>query len=145
MVPAVVRAPLLLHLGLEEVPTTRDELVSRHPFEFDERRVIAVVVLLDDLERPPSLDDVAADELGLDPVGEIVMPGAAQLVDSVAEGEVGLAGEPVEGVQVAAGVFGDLERLGQLAECRDSLVGDPVGADVLVVRSGRCGRCWLSC
>ena len=106
----------LLHLGLEEVPLALDQLLAGLALELAERRPVGVVVLLDELEGPPALDDVAADQLGVDPVGQLLVAGLAQLLDRLAEGEVGGAGAAVEGVEVAAALLDDLEGLGQLAE-----------------------------
>ena len=61
-----VGAPRLLHLGLEQVPPSADQLRARPGLQLLEERVVAVVVVLDDLERPPSLDDVPSDELLVD-------------------------------------------------------------------------------
>jgi len=96
-------APVLLHLRLEEVPAATDELVARLLLEGAEGRVVAVVVLLHDLEGPPALEHVAADQLPLDPVGELTVAGVAELVDALAEGQVGGAGEPVKRVEVPPG------------------------------------------
>ena len=51
------------------------------------------------------------------------MSGLAQQVDGVAQREVTHSGEPVERIQIAAGVLDHLERLGQLAERLHGLVG----------------------
>ena len=59
------------------------------------------------------------------------MAGLAQQVDGLAERQVAHAGEPVEGVEVAASVLDDLERLRQLAQRLDGLVVDALGTAVL--------------
>ena len=59
------------------------------------------------------------------------MAGLAQEVDGLAEGEVAHPGQPVEGVEVAAGVLDDLEGLRELAERLDGLVVDALGSAVL--------------
>ena len=51
------------------------------------------------------MQDVAAHQLGVDAVGELGVAGLAELVDRFAEGQVGGAREPVEGVEVAADVL----------------------------------------
>ena len=67
------------------------------------------------------------------------MAGLAELLDRLAEGQVGRAAETVEGVEVTAGDLDRLERLGQLAERGDRLVADTLGA--LVLREWAVGRC----
>ena len=125
------RTAVLLHLGLVQVPLAEHQAVARLGLQLLEQPVVPVVVLLDDLERPPALDHVAADQPRLDLARERVVAGLAQEVDGLAEGEVAHAGQPVEGVQVAAGVLDDLERLGQLAEGLHGRVVDPLGPAVL--------------
>ena len=46
--------------------------------------VVAVLELLDDLERPAPGEDVAPDEVGVDPVGEVVVTGVSQHLDGLA-------------------------------------------------------------
>src|SRR5688572_33297204 len=70
-----VGTAVLLHLGLVEMPLPVDELVARELLELLEHRVVRVVVRLDDLERPPSRDHVAPDEVPVDPVGEVPVTG----------------------------------------------------------------------
>src|SRR5690348_10669151 len=76
-----LRAPLLVQVGLVEVPTDTGKRIAGKAFELPKLRVVAVVVLLDDLERPPALEHVPADQVGGDPVGDVVVPGFAQQVD----------------------------------------------------------------
>src|SRR6478752_716705 len=105
------------------MPPSADQLLARPGLQLLEERVVAVVVVLDDLERPPALDDGPSDELLVDAVRDLRVPGLAQQVDGVAQSEVTHPGEPVKRIQVAAGVLDHLERLGQLAERFDGLVG----------------------
>ena len=76
-----VRAALLLHPGLVQVPTAVRERVAGLLLQLAEQRPVRVVVLLDDLEGPPALDHVAADQLALDPVGRRGVAGLAQLAE----------------------------------------------------------------
>src|SRR6478609_3821985 len=98
---SAVRTPLLLHLRLVEVPPAAGELVPRALLELLEQRVVAVVVLLDHLEGPATLQDVAADELPLDPVSQVGVPGFAEEVYGLAERQVGGPATAVEGVEEA--------------------------------------------
>ncbi len=122
---------VLLHLRLEEVTPAAHELVARPRLEPLERRVVVVVVLLDDLEGPSPLDHVPADELGLELVGQGIVTGLSEEVDGISEGEVGGPRHPVEAVEAAARVLDDLERLGQLAERLDGGIVDSVRTAVL--------------
>src|SRR6185503_17559454 len=83
-----VRALALLHLGLVDVATTLDECVSGGPLGVLDRRVVAVVVLLDDLERPATLEHVASDDLLVDAVGDRIVTGRPQHLDGLADGQV---------------------------------------------------------
>lgn len=100
-----------LHLGLVEVSLALDELLTGFALEVAERRPVGVVVLLHELEGPATLDDVAADELGIDPVRQLLVAGLAQQVDRLAESPVGGAGAAVEGVQVATAHLDRLQGL----------------------------------
>src|SRR3954447_17983587 len=131
-----VGAPVLLHLGLVEVAATADQLLARRLLELAEERVVAGVVVLDDLEAPPALQDVAPDQLASDPVGEVGVTRRPELVDGVAQGEVRGAAPSVEGVEQPTGLLDGLERLGQLAECLHGGVVDAVGSLVVLVGSG---------
>ncbi len=66
------------------------------------------------------------------------MPRRAELLDSVAELEVGGAGELVEAVEVATGALDRLERLGDLADGVD-------GGLVVLVRIGHAGDLPAAC
>ena len=121
----------LLHLGLVDVPPTLDQLVAGLLLERPERRVVALVVLLDDLEGPAALQHVAAQQVVLDLRGELVVTGVAQQVDGLAQRQVGGARPAVEGVEQPARLLHRLEGLGELAERGDGGVGDAVRSDVL--------------
>ena len=60
-----------------------------------------------------------------------VWPASRSSRDGLAEGEVGGAAQPVEGVEMPARGLHGLERLGQLARAGDGLVADAVGSLVL--------------
>src|SRR6478609_1601211 len=132
-----VGTTVLLHLGLEQVPLAVDQGLPGLALERLEGRVVAVVVLLDHLEAPAAGQDVAPDELALDPVGEVDLPGVPQLFDGFAERQVGGAATSVEGVEETTGLLDDLECLGQLAERVDRGVVDACGA---LVRGSGCAH-----
>ena len=54
--------PLLLHLGLEDVPRPLLQLVADPPLVVAEDRPVVVVELLDDLKRPAPVEYIAADQ-----------------------------------------------------------------------------------
>src|SRR5690349_4663949 len=130
-----VGAPVLLHLGLVEVALALDQLVAGELLELLEDGVVGVVVALDDLEGPATRQHIAAHQLAVDALGQLVVPGVAELLHGVAEREVGGAGEAVEGVEVAARDLDGLEGLRQLAQRRDGRVVDAVRALVRGVRA----------
>lgn len=133
--PAVSPA-LLLHFCLEHVPFALLQLVSDPVLVVAELGPIAVVELLDDLKRPAAVQNVAADEFGLEPVGDRAVPGGPQLVARLAEQEIGVPDQLMERVQVSAGAFDVLERLRHLSDRRDRGVIDtrwPSGQRVIGV------------
>ncbi|CAD5912895.1 protein of unknown function [Streptomyces sp. KY70] len=131
------RAAGFLHLGLVQMVTALGEFAPDLLLDRPEHVVVRGVVLLDDLEGPVAGDDVAAEDLPLDPVGLLPVPRLTEQPYGVVEAEVGAAGELVERVEGAAGPFSGLQRLREGAERLDGRVGDSVGA--LVRRVGRPG------
>lgn len=105
----------LLEPRLVQVPPSAGQPVTRGLLQSPERRPVRVVVLLDDLERPPALEYVAADQLFLDRRRELVVPGRAQRLHRISEFEVGLSAELVEAVEVTLGALDALQRRGELA------------------------------
>src|SRR5215212_3666283 len=87
--PAVRPAPLL-QLGLVQVPPAAGKRIAGIPLQLAKLRVVTVVVLLDELECPAAGDDVAADEVVGDPVGDRVVAGRPEQLHRVVEEEVGL-------------------------------------------------------
>ncbi len=123
-----VGAPLLFHLGLEQVPPTAGQLAAYVRVEGPEFRPVAVVELLDELETPPTFDDVAADEFGPHPLGEF---GVARRVEEVGgfppDLKVAAAHELMERIEVTTGLLDGLECLGQFSESLDRRVVDTSG------------------
>lgn len=114
----------LLEPRLVQVPPSAGQPVTRGLLQSPERRPVRVVVLLDDLERPPALEYVAADQLFLDRRRELVVPGRAQRLHRISEFEVGLSAELVEAVEVTPGALDALQRRGELAQRDDRAVVD---------------------
>src|ERR1700754_697896 len=119
--PAVRTSPLL-HLRLEHVPAALHRLVADPLLDRPEGGVVAVVELLDDLERPTACEHVGADELVLRLLGQVVLPGGSQPLDDVVEHLVGMADELVEGVEVPSHALDVLECLAEPAHRPDQFV-----------------------
>jgi hypothetical protein len=100
------------------------EGVSGFLFEVGEQGVVAGVVVVDDLEGPAVVDDVAADEVAFEFGGELLVAGVAEELQDFVELVVGAAGEFVEAVEVAAGAIDCFEGVGEAADGQDGLVVD---------------------
>ena len=122
--------PLLLHLGLEDVPRPLLQLIAGPTLVLAENRPVAVVELLDDLKRPAPVEYVPADHVGLQPVGDGWVPGSAKLVGRLAKEQVGMPHELMKLIQMPPGAFDVFQRLGQRTHRLDRLVADPVGPTV---------------
>ena len=118
--------PLVLHLGLEDMPRPVLQLVPDPTLVLAESRPVDVVELLDDLKRPSAIEHVAADHVFFHPVGDGAVPGGTQLVARLTEQQVCVAYQLMKRVQVTAGALDVLQRLGHPARGLDSLVTDPV-------------------
>src|SRR4051794_5322940 len=129
-------APFVLHLRLEHVANPGGEVLADGLLQGGDRREVVVVELLDELERPPPIDHVAAHVLALDLVGELSVTGFAEPVDGVTEQQVGAAHQLVPAVEVAACPDQVLVGLAQLADRGDGGVVDTRGAAPVLVGSG---------
>jgi hypothetical protein len=87
---AAVSASILFHACFEYVPIALLQFVAHPPLMGTKDLPIAVIEFLDDLERPPSGDQVASDEVGLQPFGHLIVPGLSPLLHGLAEQQVGL-------------------------------------------------------
>jgi hypothetical protein len=102
------------------------EFLPNLTFVFAEGRPVVVVELLDDLKRPSAEEHVAADQLALQPVGDSVVTGVAQLVACFTEHQVGVAHQLMKRVQMASRTF-DVLQCFRYGACRlHRLVADPV-------------------
>jgi len=122
-----VRAAPLLHVRLEHVARALLQLRTHALFMVTEQRPVVVVELLDDLEGPTSVQDVAAHDFVLESVGHCAMPGLTQLVARFAKQKIGMAHQLMERIQMAAGALHEFERLRYRAD----------GLDRRVVQAGR--------
>jgi len=106
------------------VPPAGEKLVSDARLDRGEVRAIAVVVLLDDLERPPAGEHVASDQVGLQCLGDVVMAGLPKEVNGLADLQIGGTRELVERVQVSTCPFGGFQRLRELPNRRHGGIVD---------------------
>lgn len=106
---SAVRASFVLHPRFEQVSFASDEIVAHPAFVIAELGPVAVVELLDDLERPPPVQHVAANQFGLQAVGHVAVARLAQFVAGVTEEQIGVPHQLVKRVQVPAGAFDVLE------------------------------------
>lgn len=125
------RPSLLLELALEDVATAVDQFVADSALGLPERLVIDAVELLEDLERPPSLEHVAAHYLLGDELGQLGVAGGPQLLDRLLGHEVGPPDEVVEVVETATGPFGPFQRLADQGGRFDGRVVDTVRTGVV--------------
>ncbi len=132
-----MRAAPLLHLRLLDVAAAPHERVADGALVGAEHGHVAVVELLDDLERPAAGQDVAPEQLALERAGQLVRPARAQVLEHLVELEVRRADELVERVEVAAGALERLERLAHLPRRRDGVVAGAGRPRVLVLHPPR--------
>lgn len=128
MVAATSGAALFFHLGLEQVMLALKQLVPHLLVDGLESGVVAVVVVFDDLERPPPFDHIAPDDLLFDPFGQCAMAGLAKTLNCVIECKVGHTGEAMEGIQEAARIFDGFERFRQFAHRGHGGIVDAFGS-----------------
>lgn len=128
MVPASVRSSALFHLRLEDVADSTFQLVADTSFVIAEHRPVGVVELFDDLECPPSFDDVPADQVFVETVGDLAVPGRAKVVGGVTEQQIGMTHQLVKRIQMAPGALQALQRFRKFSDSRHGVVVDTVRA-----------------
>ena len=96
-------AAAFLHLRLVHVRAPGCQRGAHVAFEVTQCAVTTLVAFLDDLETPAVGQHVAADQLFLQPLGELMGAGRAQEPRGLVQGQVGAAGQLVEGVEVTSG------------------------------------------
>ena len=106
-----VGSAALLHLRLEHMAHTLLQLLAHTSFMVAEHRPVGVVELLNDLERPASVQNIATDHLVLESVGDRAVPGLAQLVARFAEQKIGMTHQLMERVQMATRSLDEFPRL----------------------------------
>jgi hypothetical protein len=85
VVSPTMRSSLLLHLRLEDMAHTALQVVADPLIVFTEVGPVIVIEVLDDLEGPPSLDDVSPDHLGFEPIGMLVVACISECFDGLTQ------------------------------------------------------------
>jgi hypothetical protein len=116
------RTSPLLQPCLVGMPSTARELVTQCPLGCDGDAVVDAFELLDHFVRPPTVEDVAADELPIEPVGKIVATSAPQELRGVTKEEVGAPDQLVKIEQPTAGSLHALECFGDMPDRRERIV-----------------------
>ena len=117
-----MRPAPLLHVWFEYMADALLQFVTHPPFVVAEHRPVVVVELLDHLESPASVKNVAADDFLLEPAGHRVVAGRAKFVARLTEQEVGMAHQLMKRVQLAPRALHTLQRLGHGADSLDRRV-----------------------
>ena len=100
------------------------QFVTHTSFVVAEHRPVGVVEFLDDLKRPASIEDVAADDLRFESVGHRFVAGFAQFVAGLTEQKVGMTHQLMKRVQLAAGTLHELQGLRHSADGLDGRIVD---------------------
>jgi hypothetical protein len=122
----------LLHIRLEHMTRTLLQFLTQASLLVAEHRPVVIVELLDDLERPASVKDIAPDDFGLESVCHRVVPGFAQLVARLPKQEIAMAHQLMERVQVAACSLDAFQSLGHGADGLDCRIIEASGSSGLV-------------
>ena len=93
MTPLAMGATAFLHLRFEDMPDALLQFVSDLSLVLAKHRPVVIVEILDDLECPTAVENIAADDLRLEPVGNLGVSGFSQLVAAVTQQQVGVAHE----------------------------------------------------
>lgn len=132
-----VRSAVLLHFCLKQVALAVDELVSGTLFERLERGVVMIVIVLDDLECPTSLDDVPAQHVKIHLVSERIMSRLPKQLNRLTQGEIRRSRQPVESIQEPPRVLHYFKRLREFPERFHCLVRGRCRPLVIAVRPVR--------
>ena len=122
----------LLHLRFEYVADSPLKFVPNAPFVFAERRPVVVVEILDDLKGPPAVNHIAADDLGLEPLGDRIVAGGAQSVARLAQQQIGMSHQLMKRVQLTPCPLDTLQGLRNGADGLDRRIIHRVGAHAFI-------------
>lgn len=107
----------LFHLGFGDVLASGRQLGTNAPFQVGEDLIVAAVVFLDHLKRPPVRKHIAPYQVVLQAGGEPVMACSAQRLDRTTQDLFRAAGELMEFVQVSPSALNCLQSFGQHPDC----------------------------
>ena len=130
---APVGPPLLLHARLEHVAAAILIPVLQGAESAPHSVVVQVVELVDDLERPAPIEDIAPHHVALERRCLLGLAGRRQHLCRLTEEQVRPPDQLMEAVEVPSGSLDVLERLGRLAHRLDD-AGRLVGRNVLQER-----------
>jgi hypothetical protein len=133
---AMATAPLL-HLRFEYVADSPLKFVPNAPFVFAERRPVVVVEILDDLKGPPAVNHIAADDLGLEPLGDRIVAGGAQSVARLAQQQIGMSHQLMKRVQLTPCPLDTLQGL------RNGADGPTVASSIASGRTRLSASVWV--
>jgi hypothetical protein len=129
-----VRAPILLHLRLKQMPSTFRKCVAGARLISAECGVVAIVVGFDHLERPTPFEHVPSQEILSQLVRQPRVSGTPKHRNGLPQGEIGRASKPMEAVKQASCVFYGLESLTEFAERLNGRIVQPGWALMIWVR-----------
>jgi dipeptidyl aminopeptidase/acylaminoacyl peptidase len=132
MMPATPAEAVGLELSLVHVRPAADQRVAHGPLGVTEGLPVDRVELLDDLERPATLQHVAPDDLLAQKPGLAMMARLGERVAGLAKQGIGTADDLVEVVEPPAGALHPFERLGDLADRLDGRIVHPLRSPVRV-------------
>lgn len=115
----------LLHVRLEDVPLALLKVLANPPLVLPKSRPVVVVELLDDLEGPATLEDVAPDHVRTQPLGGVAVAGLLQRIARVTQQQVGVSHQLVEGVEVTTRALHEFKRFGKFSDGVDGGLVDP--------------------
>src|SRR5690348_15905 len=108
------------------MPATLLQFLTRAALVVAEHRPIVVVEFFDDLKCPSPVQDVAAHELVLDPIGDLAVPSLTQFLAGFAEQQVRMPHQLVKRIQLAACTLDPLEGFSDGADGFDRRVVDVI-------------------
>lgn len=116
---------VLFHLRLIHVPFATVQLISSSLFGILECGVIPVVVFLNNLECPPTADDVTANYLTLNVITQCSVARRSQQLHSLTQRQISLSCKPVKTIKKSSGVLNYFECFREFPECLHRAVGYP--------------------
>ena len=135
MTGTAVRTTVLLHPSFEHMAVTMLQFLADPPLMATKDLPVFIVEFLNDLKRPPPGQHVASDQVCLQPLGHLSVPGVAQPRHRFPKHQIGMTHQLVKAVQVPTGPLDVLQRLGNLPDRLHRLVADPRHPPVCVGRT----------